>query len=414
MAAIVVQPQQNELAQTLMALFAQTDARAAERQRLAQQQGQLDRSYGLEKQQADAQVAALNASAGASGAATNKTNYEVATDRAGKIVAPIMANIEAMSRNGVKPENIAAYATGEMSRLGDDPEVKARLVGYLQPRPDLPSDATAANLATIARDTTGRVAAGGQNAIDVNLATKLGVGEQLSGPAFANQNTREFGPDALRAAMAIEDDRAAGATPQLQSATAIQTGREQNASAERIAAMRNAAELEAARAATNAKLGGTTGGRGERNANLAADGVALIDDLLKHEGFSGAIGAKGPSSLFGVLENPLGGTDAAGYAAKLERLRSLTTLPNLEMMRGLGAMSEKEMELVRASAGALSRDISEKEFRVELERMKPVLEKASKALSFGASAGVPQAAPTFDTPDGKKWRKVAGGWEEVQ
>lgn len=411
MAAIVVPRQGNPLSAALMEIFAQSDMREAERRKLAQQASQFQQTYDLEKQSTAAQVAAAEAARRASGATADATNYGVASDRAGKIVAPIIANIEAMTKNGVPPDKISLYAQGEFSRLGDDNEVKARLIGYLQPREELPSDRTSANIARLHEDTTRRVADGGQNASDVNLTTKLGTGEQLSAPAFNNQDTREFGPKALERAVAISDDRTAGASSQLQASTQTTIAREGYASAERIAN----ANREAAERAANVKLGGAGGGRAERNANLAADGVALIDDLLKHPGFGGAVGAKGPSSMFGYWDEPAGGTDAAGFAAKLERLRSLTTLPNLEMMRGLGAMSEKEMELVRASAGALSRNISEAEFRRELERMRPVLEKAAKAINFGASVGVPEAqGQTFDAPDGRKYRKVAGGWEEIQ
>lgn len=239
MAVITLPERRNPLDDAIMQILAQSDARRMERERLAQQQAQFDKTYGLDEQQTAAQVAALNAASGASAAQAGKTNYEVASDRAGLATAPIIKNYEAILNNA-GPERAAEYIAGAAARISD-PEAQNRLRGYLETRPRLPMDDTNASLATYARDASGRVAGGGQNAMDVNLATKLLTGEQLSGAAFGNQDTREFGTDALRKAVAIADDRAPGATAQLQASTQLQSGREQNASAERIAAARMAA-----------------------------------------------------------------------------------------------------------------------------------------------------------------------------
>lgn len=241
MGAIVVQPQPDDFAQQLMALFAQSDARAAERKRLEQQGSQFAQTFDLEKQRIAAQIASEATQADANKAIANKTNYDVNSARADHAAAPYMKYIDRMIADGRPPDSIAAYAS-RASEHSKNPEVTMRLAGYLIERDVLPSDMTNAHMAQIKEETTGRVADGGQNAIDVNLATKLMTADQLSAPAFGNQDTREFGMKPLQEAVSIADDRTAGATPRLASATQIQVGREQNASAERIAAARAAAE----------------------------------------------------------------------------------------------------------------------------------------------------------------------------
>lgn len=250
MGVITIQPQRSPFEAQLLQLYAMGDERAAERRRLAQQAAEFQQKFALDQELTDAQKASLAAAAG-------KASYDVASDRAAKQVAPLVANFEIITKNA-GPARATEYMAGQAQRFGDDPEVMSLLKPYLAARDTLPSDETNANLERWKSDTTGRVAGGGQNAMDVNFSTLLGTGQQLSAPAFGNQDTREFGPDALKDAVAIADDRKPGATAKLQSQTQIQAGREQNASAERIAAARNAASTAPA-ASVPVLAGGATG-----------------------------------------------------------------------------------------------------------------------------------------------------------
>lgn len=243
MAVITLPARDNNDLQTAIAqIWQQSEARRMERERLAQQQAQFAQTFGLEEKRSAAQIAADEAAARAAAAQGDESRYKVASDRAGKVAAPILANFDKYVANGAY-ETGAKFIAGAASYYKDkDPEVFTILSGHLLQRDVLPSDTTAGNLAKYGSDVTGRVAAGGQNAIDVNLATKMLTGEQLTAPAFGNQDTREFGVEPLREAVAIADDRRPGATAQLQSATQLRIGREQNASAERIAQQRSAGE----------------------------------------------------------------------------------------------------------------------------------------------------------------------------
>src|SRR6185503_788427 len=189
MGAIVLPQQQDPFAQQLMALMAQSDARRAEKARLAQQQSQFEQTLGNETRLTDAQIAQANANAGTAGAITGKTK----TETAATIIEPIKRDYDAILKNA-GPEAAAKFVTGRLDAYKDNPEALQLLQAYATARPSLQQDETNQNIANYQRDVTGRVEAGGQNAIDVNTMMKLGTGEQLSAPAFGNQDTREFGP----------------------------------------------------------------------------------------------------------------------------------------------------------------------------------------------------------------------------
>lgn len=103
--------------------------------------------------------------------------------------------------------------------------------------------------------------------------------------------------------------------------------------------------------------------RAESLLEIAGLARQTLDDLTSHPGLSDAVGYKGPIAAF---FGPISGTPAAGFVAKFDTLKSRLTLPRLEMMRGLGAMSEKEFKALSDAASSLSRDMGEKEFRDEI------------------------------------------------
>jgi hypothetical protein len=104
-------------------------------------------------------------------------------------------------------------------------------------------------------------------------------------------------------------------------------------------------------------------------------------------GFDKAVGVKG-------LTNYLPGTDAASFRAKLERVKSLVTLPELQKLRGLGAMSDREFATLSSAAGALDASMSEQAFKTELERIHKALQSTVDA--GGAAAPAPDATATYE------------------
>ena len=134
--------------------------------------------------------------------------------------------------------------------------------------------------------------------------------------------------------------------------------------------------------------------------NQAAGAATAVVELLGTGGKTGAVGAKGPSSLFGALDKPIAGTDAAGYTAKVDQVKSLLVMPELAQLRGLGAMSDREFATISSAATSLSRDTTEKEFDLELERVQTAL---SGTLNRAAEAGLfkPNMINVYDVNSGQ-------------
>lgn len=137
--------------------------------------------------------------------------------------------------------------------------------------------------------------------------------------------------------------------------------------------------------------GGTTVNSKEQNAKIAGArqaenaGKAVAGLLERTSGFSGAVGAKGISSLFGFKDQPIAGTDAAGYKSEVERVKSLLVLPELQALRGLGAMSDREFGTLTSAATSLNTDLSEKDFKTEVKRVQEAL---TGTLNKAAEMGV--------------------------
>lgn len=129
------------------------------------------------------------------------------------------------------------------------------------------------------------------------------------------------------------------------------------------------------------------------------DSVMAVKELETTPGFAGAVGAKGPSSLFGILDEPLAGTDAAGYTNRFNKLKATLTLPNLEKMRGFGQVSVVEFKTVGDAASAINRSSPEKMFKVDTATLKEGLKRTWQAngldpAEFDAIMGTASDAST--------------------
>jgi hypothetical protein len=135
---------------------------------------------------------------------------------------------------------------------------------------------------------------------------------------------------------------------------------------------------------------------GELSNRRAASLTSILDDaertigqMSSHPGFSGAVGAKGPSSLFGILEQPMSGTNAAGFAKLVETLKAQLALPKLEYMRGLGPMSDREFRSIQAAVSALDPTMPEAQFRQELKNVLDGITRTRTNLSSQGMGGAP-------------------------
>lgn len=122
----------------------------------------------------------------------------------------------------------------------------------------------------------------------------------------------------------------------------------------------------------------------------ATDTANIVDRVLKSPGFSAAVGAKGASSLFGLFENPIAGTEAADTAALIDTLDAKNFLVAIQQMKGMGALSNAEGEKVARAVQSLSRNQTEGQLRKNLEEIKTITDRAIQ--SARAKAGNQQDA----------------------
>lgn len=128
----------------------------------------------------------------------------------------------------------------------------------------------------------------------------------------------------------------------------------------------------------------------EHAAATRSEVVRLVEELKKDPAMSSAVGVKGVGSLFGLTNTPIAGTPSAGYVSKVERLKSLLTLDNIKQMRGMGALSDKEGQMLARAATSLDRNAGEDAFMAELNRLQF---DAGGTPSVGAGGTVSMTAP---------------------
>lgn len=142
--------------------------------------------------------------------------------------------------------------------------------------------------------------------------------------------------------------------------------------------------------------GGELGNQRQQALQQMIQGASQTLQELKADktgGFAGAVGVKGPSSLFGLLDQPMAGTAARGYAAKVDQLKGQLTLPNMELMHGLGAMSDGDRKMLQSAVTALDRGMPESDFQAELAKIEGVLNRA------GQRVGIPSSGGKFNVTD---------------
>lgn len=144
---------------------------------------------------------------------------------------------------------------------------------------------------------------------------------------------------------------------------------------------------------------------------LAQGAYSAIETLESHPGFTGAIGAKGFSSLFGLKGKPMEGSPAASYLAALDTVKANIKLINIKYLKGTGALSDAEGKTLEDAGTTLSTALSETDFKKELARIKAVLLKANN-IDTGQSSNMSadgkalqtngaQISFSVTTPDGQ-------------
>lgn len=390
MAAIVIPNNRRDtFQQTLMAIFANMEEQERERKRLAQQESQFTRTLEAGRPLTEAQIRASNASADATMAGVEH-NKRVVTFEENKVAA------DSFIKNAYEPL-LAAGRITEAEQLRSAYSKNNPLVAWTE-RPATTLDEAAANLSRWKADTTKRVADGGQNVMDVNLATKLATGEQLTAPSFGNQEQREFGTKALRDAVAIKGDRAPGATANLQAATTRDVASMQGQTARDVARINADTDLAQTKLTVDARGGadGTKPLSGEASKVLAiARTVQPEIERLKQafeENYRGA--------LLGM---------ATGTNRELVKLRD-NIADKLGRLRSGGAINkDEEARFIRQLGG-----IGDAAFGNVDEARQALDGILAEARSVENSIIGADADTTKTMSDGTTWRRVDGGWERVK
>jgi hypothetical protein len=91
----------------------------------------------------------------------------------------------------------------------------------------------------------------------------------------------------------------------------------------------------------------------------------------------------------------MAGSDAANYSAYVDKLKSQLTLPRMEMLRGLGAMSDREFKTLADSATALGSNLGEGQFGTELGNVEATVNAMLQRLG---AAGAPAAGGAPPSP----------------
>lgn len=126
---------------------------------------------------------------------------------------------------------------------------------------------------------------------------------------------------------------------------------------------------------------------------------STISGLLTHPGFSGSVGAKNQSYLFGLMSNPVAGTKEADFKAMLEQVQGAAFLQAFERLKGGGQITQIEGEKATQAIIRAQQSQSEDGFKKSMQEALELLNRAEKRATSGevvqqpATLGAPAARP---------------------
>jgi len=109
-----------------------------------------------------------------------------------------------------------------------------------------------------------------------------------------------------------------------------------------------------------------------------------LNTIATHPGKKAAVG------FGGAQLSMIPGTDAAGFAAQLETFKAQTFLPQVQALKGMGALSNAEGLKLEAAVGALSQSMKQSEFDSQIVKIKSYLQVARDRIG--------KTTPTPQTP----------------
>jgi hypothetical protein len=119
--------------------------------------------------------------------------------------------------------------------------------------------------------------------------------------------------------------------------------------------------------------------------------IDTLDVIANHPGKKSAVGFGG--SQISMIP----GTDAAGFAAQLETFKAQTFLPQVQALKGMGALSDAEGKKLTVAVGALSQSMKLEEFNSQIAKIKRDLQAARDRVSSGINPSAPPPTSTGKT-----------------
>lgn len=135
-----------------------------------------------------------------------------------------------------------------------------------------------------------------------------------------------------------------------------------------------------------------------------------LNTIATHPGKKAAVGFGG-SQL-----SMIPGTDAAGFAAQLETFKAQTFLPQVQALKGMGALSDAEGKKLEAAVGALTQSMKQSEFDSQVVKIKKYLQDAKDRVGKTTSTSTPTSqTPSPATPvPTKRWNPQTRQLEEIR
>jgi len=147
--------------------------------------------------------------------------------------------------------------------------------------------------------------------------------------------------------------------------------------------------------------------------NTTAQSLAELNAMVQNnKGFSAAVGVKGITAtgilgsvgqFFGYEGQPIPGSQAATFDAKLKQVKNDVILPNLTLLHGLGRVTDREFQALTSAVTSLSPDTSESAFKDELANLTDMINKKvaeQQQVSTPQSTSNAQVLPPEQIPAG--------------
>lgn len=138
------------------------------------------------------------------------------------------------------------------------------------------------------------------------------------------------------------------------------------------------------------------------------DAVSTIENMLRHPGLSDAVGFKGASSFFGLKEEPVAGTDAAGFVAQFKKIGGQAFLQAFASIKGGGHITEIEGQKATEAITSMNRAQKEEEFIKSANEFKNILLKGLQRArkKYSTQTGPVKAPSTKVKPRSKQRTNV--------